>query len=148
MTDMDSTSGRIHREFVGLLFLQSHREIDRCSEVSGVQLPESNNGLFHHRSGAFSSQFKSKIGNILGEVPTLRITWNIDDTPLVSWSHKKICLFIMKRTKSWVNWTCAYPVVPHPSTGHRQYIYIYKYVCMYIYIHWVVCLLWINKSRV
>ena len=33
-----STSGRLHSEFVHLLFLQVHRETDRFLPVSGVQL--------------------------------------------------------------------------------------------------------------
>ena len=33
-----STSGRLHNEFVSLLFLQDHRETDRFFAVSGVQL--------------------------------------------------------------------------------------------------------------
>ncbi len=33
-----SDSGRIHSEFIRLLFLQSHRETDRFYVVSGVQL--------------------------------------------------------------------------------------------------------------
>ncbi len=39
MTAMTSTSGRLHCEFVRLLFLQDHRETDRFFESSGVQLP-------------------------------------------------------------------------------------------------------------
>ena len=33
------TSGRLHSEFVRLLFLQVHRETDRFFADSGVQLP-------------------------------------------------------------------------------------------------------------
>jgi hypothetical protein len=33
-----STSGRLHSEFIRLLFLQTHRETDLFFEVSGVQL--------------------------------------------------------------------------------------------------------------
>ena len=42
MTDISSTSGRLHSEFVKLLFLQTHRETDRYLEVSGVQFVQSN----------------------------------------------------------------------------------------------------------
>jgi hypothetical protein len=44
-----STSGRIHSEFVRLLFLQAHRETDRFFAASGVQLAQTNSGLFHFR---------------------------------------------------------------------------------------------------
>ena len=36
--DIPSTSGRLHSEFVYLLFLQTHRETDRFFASSGVQL--------------------------------------------------------------------------------------------------------------
>jgi hypothetical protein len=44
-------------------------------------------GKFHYRHAAFSSQLKSKCGNILGKDSTLRIMLNIDDGPVVSRSH-------------------------------------------------------------
>ena len=39
MSAIAITSGRIHSEFVLLLFLQAHRETDRFLAASGVQLP-------------------------------------------------------------------------------------------------------------
>jgi hypothetical protein len=39
MSAIASTSGRLHSEFVRLLFLQAHRETDRFFTTSGVQLP-------------------------------------------------------------------------------------------------------------
>ena len=38
MSGIPSTSGRLHSEFVCLLFLQTHRKTDRFFEPSGVQL--------------------------------------------------------------------------------------------------------------
>jgi hypothetical protein len=38
MPAIASTSGRLHSEFVRLLFLQTHRETDRFFAASGVQL--------------------------------------------------------------------------------------------------------------
>ena len=38
MPTVASTSGRLHSEFVRLLFLQAHRETDHFFEVSGVQI--------------------------------------------------------------------------------------------------------------
>ncbi len=58
MPAMTSTSGRIHSEFVRLLFLQTHRETDRFFAASGVQLAHSTSGQFHYRRAAFSSQLK------------------------------------------------------------------------------------------
>jgi hypothetical protein len=70
-----------------LLFLQTHRGTDRFFSSSGVQLPQSISDQFHYRRAAFSSQLKSKIGNILVKETTLRITSNIDGSPLVSRLH-------------------------------------------------------------
>ena len=50
-----STSGRLHSDFVRLLFLQAHRETDRFFAASGGQLAQTNSGLFHFRGAAFSS---------------------------------------------------------------------------------------------
>ena len=45
--------GRLHSEFVRLLFLQAHRETDRFLAASGVQLAQHDRGQFHYRrSGA------------------------------------------------------------------------------------------------
>ena len=41
-----STSGRLHSEFIRLLFLQSHRETDCFFATSGVQFAQSNCGPF------------------------------------------------------------------------------------------------------
>ena len=87
MPAIASTSGRLHSEFVRLLFLQAHRETDRFFAASGVQLAHSTSGQFHYRRAAFSSQLKSKIGNILAKAAALRITLNIDGAPLASRSH-------------------------------------------------------------
>jgi hypothetical protein len=87
MPAIASTSGRLHSEFVRLLFLQAHRETDRFFAASGVQLAQSNRGQFHYRRAAFSSQLKSKVGNILAKASALRITLNIDVAPITSRSH-------------------------------------------------------------
>jgi hypothetical protein len=49
MVDVDSTSGRLHSEFVRLLFLQTHRETDHFFTVSGVHLVQHDRGLFHYK---------------------------------------------------------------------------------------------------
>jgi hypothetical protein len=84
-----NTSGRLHSDFLLLLFLQAHRETDRFFTASGVQLPQSTSGQFHYRRAAFSSHLrgKSKIGNILGKAEVLRIILNIDGAPVSSRSH-------------------------------------------------------------
>jgi hypothetical protein len=54
MPAIASTSGRLHSEFVRLLFLQAHRKTDRFLAASGVQLEESDRGQFHFRRAAFA----------------------------------------------------------------------------------------------
>ncbi len=82
-----STSGRLHSDFVCFLFLQTHRETDCFFSTSGGQVAQSNNGQFYYRRAAFSSQLKSKYGNILVKPGTLRIILNIDGSPLTSRTH-------------------------------------------------------------
>jgi hypothetical protein len=87
MTAVASTSGRLHSDFVRLLFLQAHRETDRFFAASEVQLPQHDRGQFHYRHAAFSSQLKSKCGNLLAKAAALPIILNIDGTPVASRSH-------------------------------------------------------------
>ena len=87
MPAMTSTSGRLHSEFVCLLFLQDHRKTDRFLTASGVQFAQFTSGQFHYRRSVFSSQIKLKVGNILTKVATLWITLNIDGSPMDSKSH-------------------------------------------------------------
>jgi len=84
---VSSTEGRLHSEFVCLLFLQSHRETDRFFTDSGVQLPHSTSGQFHYHRSVFSSQIKSKIVNILTKATARRINLNINGAPIASSSH-------------------------------------------------------------
>jgi hypothetical protein len=87
MSPIASTSGRLHSEFVRLLFLQTHRETDRFFAASGVQFPQTNRGMFYYRRAAFSAQFKSKVGLVLDKTAALRITLNLDGCPIISKSH-------------------------------------------------------------
>jgi hypothetical protein len=92
MSAITSTSGRLHSEFVCLLFLQDHKETDRFFATLGVQFPQSTSGQFHYHRTEFSSQVQSKIDNILVKASSLRILLNIDDTPVASKSHSPITL--------------------------------------------------------
>ena len=87
MPPIPSTSGRLHSEFVRLLFLQTHRETDRFFAASGVQLVQTHRGMFHYIRSAFSSTLKSRVGNILAKTAALRITLNLDGAPIISKSH-------------------------------------------------------------
>ncbi len=75
MSAIVSTSGRLHSEFVRLLFLQTDRETDRFFATSGVQIVNSTSGLFHFHRVDFSSQIKVKVEHpnrsCLSHKPTL-----------------------------------------------------------------------------
>ena len=87
MSAIVSTSGRLHSEFVRLLFLQSHRETDRFFAASGVQLAQQDRDQFHFRRAAFASQLKSRVDLTLAKAAALRINLNIDGTPITSRTH-------------------------------------------------------------
>ncbi len=87
MPTIASSSGRLHSEFVRLLFLQAHRATDRFFAASGVQLVQHDRGQFHFHRAAFSSHLKSRVGNILAKAAALRVTLNLDGAPIVSQTH-------------------------------------------------------------
>ena len=83
-----STSGRLHSEFIRLLFLQAHRETDRFFAASGVQSAQPNSGgSFHFKRAAFLSQLKAKVGSSLAKAAAMRVNLNIDGAPITSCSH-------------------------------------------------------------
>ena len=86
MTPIVSTSGRIHSEFVRLLFLQIIGKLTSFF-VSGVQFEQPTSDQFQFRRMVFSTQLKSKIDHILDKGVSLRITLNIDGVPVTSRSH-------------------------------------------------------------
>jgi hypothetical protein len=87
MSDVVSTSGRLHSEFVRLLFLQDPRETDHFFEGSGVLSTQSDCGLYHYHRAAVSPQVKSKVGLALVKTEGLRITLNLDGSPIISRTH-------------------------------------------------------------
>ncbi len=89
MPTVAGTTGRLHSDFIRLLFLQTHRETDHFFASSGVQSPQSNLGssYFHFRRTSFSCLLKSKCGNILTKVSVLRVNLNLDGAPIASNSH-------------------------------------------------------------
>ncbi len=54
-----STSGRLHSEFIRILFLQVHRETDHFFATSGVLSSQSDRGFFHYLHSTFYSMFKN-----------------------------------------------------------------------------------------
>jgi hypothetical protein len=76
MTTIASTTGRLHSEFVRLLFLQDHRKTDRFFAASGFHLEHSTSGLFHFHRATVSTHLKARVGNILAMDTTLRVIMN------------------------------------------------------------------------
>jgi hypothetical protein len=89
MPAIAGTNGRLHSDFIRLLFLQAHRETDRFFSVSGVQSTQSNLGStsFHYHRVSALNQLKSKCGLLLPKAAALRVTLNLDDAPIASHSH-------------------------------------------------------------
>ncbi len=87
MSAIASTSDRLHREFIRILFLHAHRETNHFFAASGVMSSQSDRGFFHYHLAAFSSMIKSRVGNILDKVSVLRINLNVDGSPIASKSH-------------------------------------------------------------
>ena len=87
MSAIPSTSGRLHCEFIRILFLQDHRETDRFFAASGVLSAQSDRGFYHYRRAAVSAQLKSKVGLALAKAAALRITLNLDGAPIISRTH-------------------------------------------------------------
>ncbi len=87
MSAIASTSGRLHSEFIRLLFLQAHRQTDRFFAASGVQLAQTDRGLLHFPRAVFSTTLKAKVGSTLAKDAVLRVTLNIDGTPITSRTH-------------------------------------------------------------
>ena len=88
MPAIASTSGRLHSEFIRLLFLQAHRETDRFFAASGVHPAQHNSGgLFTFKHVPFLSQFKGKVGSTLPKAASLCVNLNIDGAPITSRTH-------------------------------------------------------------
>ena len=87
MPAIASTGGRLHSEFVRLLFLQAHRETDRFFAASGVQSAHSTSEFFHFRRATFLQQLKSKVGLALAKAAAYRIVLNLDGESIASKSH-------------------------------------------------------------
>ncbi len=75
MPDITGTNGRLHSDFIRLLFLQAYRETNRFAS-SGVQSAQSNLGAtyFHFRGVVVLNHLQSKCGLLLTKVATLRVT--------------------------------------------------------------------------
>ena len=77
-----STSGRIHFELLGLLFLHAHRETSRFLEIFDDGHAQPHTSRFTYRRAAFLNTLKSKTGLMVARAVALRTSINIDGRPL------------------------------------------------------------------
>ena len=88
MPVITSTSGRLHGEFIRLLFLQAHRETDLFFAASGVQpVQHTSGGIFTFKRAAFLTQLKAKVDSSLAKAAAMCVNLNIDGAPITSRSH-------------------------------------------------------------
>jgi hypothetical protein len=81
---------RLEGYIVNLCDFYSYRLIGKITvffAALGVQLVQTNCGLFHFRRPAFSSQLKARVGLALAKAAALRIMLNLDGAPITSKSH-------------------------------------------------------------
>jgi hypothetical protein len=100
-----STSGRLHSDFVRLLFLQTHRQTDRFFSVSGVQLVQHDRDQFDFRRVVFSSLVKARVGLALAKAAALRITLYLDGTPITSKSLSSLVFSLSSHRHSEIGFT-------------------------------------------
>jgi hypothetical protein len=77
-------------DYIVLCDFYSYKLIGKLTSffaISGVQLEQTNSGLFHFHRAAFSSQLKAKVGCTLAKDAVLRLNLNIDGTPITSRTH-------------------------------------------------------------
>ena len=86
MPAIASVSGRLHSEFVRLLFLQAHRETDRFFQLQELSLRKFPVDTCTF-AAAFFSQLKAKVALVIAKAAALRITLNIDGAAITSNAH-------------------------------------------------------------
>ena len=86
MSAITSTSGRVHSEFVRLLFLQDHRETDRFFTVLGVQIPQHHRDHFHYRRGGFDW-----LTGVFIDTQTFSVPTSVHKTLISGWNRSSYC---------------------------------------------------------
>ena len=76
MPAIASTTGRLHAEFLRLLFWHAHRESEELFKLTG-QLAQPNQDAVFSKRAAFFNSLKSKVGHIMAKASALRINLNL-----------------------------------------------------------------------
>jgi hypothetical protein len=78
-----NTSTRMHSEFLRLLFLQAHREIEAHFTATGMPSQRNQSDSFRFKRAAFYQSLKSKVGLAAAKAAALRINLNIEGCGVV-----------------------------------------------------------------
>ena len=71
-----STSGRIHEEFLRLLFYHAHLESEEFFRLTG-QLAQPNQDYVFSKRAAFFNSLKNKVGHVMARASALRVNLNL-----------------------------------------------------------------------
>ena len=74
-------TGRLHAEFLRLLFWHAHRESEELFKLTG-QLAQPNQDAVFSKRAAFFNSLKSKVGHIMAKASALRVNMNLAPTVL------------------------------------------------------------------
>ena len=76
MPAIASTTGRLHAEFLRLLFWHAHRESEELFKLTG-QLAQPNQDAVFSKRAAFFNSLKSKVGHIMAKASALQVNMNL-----------------------------------------------------------------------
>ena len=79
MPAIASTTGRLHAEFLRLLFWHAHRESEELFKLTG-QLAQPNQDAVFSKRAAFFNSLKGKVGHIMAKASALRVNMNLAPT--------------------------------------------------------------------
>ena len=107
-----STSGRIHEEFLRLLFYHAHLESEEFFRLTG-QLAQPNQDYVFSKRAAFFNSLKNKVGHVMARASALRVNLNLQPSAPLSLAPLpalRMLIFSMPLTS---RTTSSLPVLAH-----------------------------------
>ena len=80
----DSTTTRMHGEFLRLLFLQAHWETEAHFTAAGMSSQTNNSEALRFKRAAFYNGLKSKVGLAAAKAAALRVNLNVQGCGIVA----------------------------------------------------------------
>ena len=79
MPAIASTTGRLHAEFLRLLFWHAHRESEELLKLTGQLAQPNQDAVFSKRAAFFNrlKSIKSMVGHIMAKASALRVNMNL-----------------------------------------------------------------------